>query len=95
MSEWLWFLGIMLALEWLGRGAKRWSHGRIRPEVIASFRWGIIGAWLGFFAGALLAILADPSSNLAGLLVGLFITAPLGLVLGAVIGYRLAVRDST
>jgi hypothetical protein len=94
MNEWLWFLGIMLALEWLGRGAKRWSRGRIRPEVVASFRWGSIGAVLGYFAGTLLAILAYPSSNLAGL-VGLFITAPLGLVLGAVIGYRLAVRDST
>lgn len=55
-------------------------------------RWALILGTVGFLGGFVGPIVFTPEAN-QGPLLGIFITGPLGVVLGAVVGLALALRD--
>jgi hypothetical protein len=55
-------------------------------------RWALILGILGFLGGFVGPIVFNPGAN-QGPLLGIFITGPLGFVIGAIVGLVLALRD--
>lgn len=55
------------------------------------FRWGVIVGLIGFVGGLVGPIIFTPDAN-QGPLLGMFITGPVGLVLGLVFGFVLSLR---
>ncbi|SFV38718.1 hypothetical protein SAMN04488557_3814 [Hyphomicrobium facile] len=55
-------------------------------------RWALILGIVGFFGGFIGPIVFTPEAN-QGPLLGIFITGPIGVVLGAVVGLVLDLRD--
>jgi hypothetical protein len=61
--------------------------------MIASIaRWALILGIVGFLGGFVGPIVFIPGAN-QGPLLGIFITGPLGVVIGAIVGLVLALRD--
>jgi hypothetical protein len=61
--------------------------------MIASIaRWALILGIVGFLGGFVGPIVFTPGAN-QGPLLGIFITGPLGVVIGAIVGLVLALRD--
>ncbi len=54
-------------------------------------RWAVILGVVGFVGGFVGPVIVTPEAN-QGPLLGLFITGPLGVVLGAIVGFVLALR---
>ena len=55
-------------------------------------RWALILGIVGFLGGFVGPIVFTPEAN-QGPLLGIFIMGPIGVVLGAVVGLALALRD--
>ncbi|MBY0560482.1 hypothetical protein [Hyphomicrobium sp.] len=69
------------------------TSDRIGKAMLASMaRWALILGIVGFLGGFVGPIVFTPEAN-QGPLLGIFITGPLGVVLGAVVGLVIAVRD--
>lgn len=72
---------------------------RIRKEqaglggymITTMFRWGVILGVVGFVGGFVGPLIFTPEAN-QGPLLGIFITGPLGFVLGLVVGLVLSLR---
>ncbi|WP_214470664.1 hypothetical protein [Mesorhizobium sp. dw_380] len=61
--------------------------------IATMFRWGIILGVLGFVAGFVGPIIFTPEAN-QGPLLGIFITGPLGFILGLIVGLVLSFLPS-
>jgi hypothetical protein len=57
------------------------------------FRWGVILGIVGFVCGFVGPVIFTPEAN-QGPLLGIFITGPLGVVVGLVVGFVLSLRPS-
>ena len=57
------------------------------------FRWGAILGVIGFICGFVGPVIFMPEAN-QGPLLGIFITGPLGFVVGLVVGFVLSLRPS-
>lgn len=56
-------------------------------------RWGVVLGIVGFVGGFVGPIIFTPEAN-QGPLLGIFITGPLGFVVGLVVGFVLSLRPS-
>jgi energy-converting hydrogenase Eha subunit B len=85
-------LGLSLAVAILA-GRLVWnSGGGINYEAMRSMlRWALILGGIGFAAGFFGPIILTPDAN-QGPLLGIFITGPLGFVLGGIVGLVLWLR---
>ena len=61
--------------------------------IASMFRWGVIMGVIGFVGGFVGPLIFTPEAN-QGPLLGIFITGPLGFVLGLVVGLMLSLRRS-
>ena len=61
--------------------------------IASMFRWGVILGVIGFVGGFVGPLIFTPEAN-QGPLLGIFITGPLGFVLGLVVGLMLSLRRS-
>ncbi|MCZ8544762.1 hypothetical protein OOJ09_11255 [Mesorhizobium qingshengii] len=59
--------------------------------IATMFRWGVILGVVGFVGGFVGPLIFTPEAN-QGPLLGIFITGPLGFVLGLVVGLILSLR---
>lgn len=59
--------------------------------IATMFRWGVILGVIGFVGGFVGPLIFTPEAN-QGPLLGIFITGPLGFVLGLVVGLILSLR---
>lgn len=59
--------------------------------IASMFRWGVILGVIGFVGGFVGPLVFTPEAN-QGPLLGIFITGPLGFVLGLVVGLMLSLR---
>ncbi|SDA43303.1 hypothetical protein [Mesorhizobium qingshengii] len=59
--------------------------------ITTMFRWGVILGVVGFVGGFIGPLIFTPEAN-QGPLLGIFITGPLGFVLGLVVGLVLSLR---
>ncbi|WP_256750597.1 hypothetical protein [Mesorhizobium sp. Mes31] len=59
--------------------------------IASMFRWGVILGVIGFVGGFVGPLIFTPEAN-QGPLLGIFITGPLGFVLGLVVGLMLSLR---
>ena len=59
--------------------------------IASMFRWGVIMGVIGFVGGFVGPLIFTPEAN-QGPLLGIFITGPLGFVLGLVVGLMLSLR---
>lgn len=60
--------------------------------IATMFRWGVILGVVGFVGGFVGPLIFTPEAN-QGPLLGIFITGPLGFVLGLVVGLILSLRQ--
>ena len=60
--------------------------------LVSIARWALILGIVGFLGGFVGPIVFTPEAN-QGPLLGIFITGPLGVVIGAIVGPVLALRD--
>lgn len=79
--------GAVFVLPWLvaaGAAWLAWPKTAERPPILSRqvLSWGAIGAFAGFVAGFIGPLILAPQAN-QGPLLGLFITAPLGGLVGA------------
>lgn len=84
MSGVAWVMAILLGFA---TGLFVWRHAVTVDAGLATqmIRWGLIVGGAGFLAGFIGPIVFTPSAN-QGPLLGLFVTGPLGLVLGGGFG---------
>ncbi|WP_457155650.1 hypothetical protein [Mesorhizobium sp. P5_C1] len=61
--------------------------------IATMFRWGVILGIIGFVGGFVGPVIFTPEAN-QGPLLGIFITGPLGFVVGLVVGFVLSLRPS-
>lgn len=59
--------------------------------IATMFRWGVVLGVIGFVGGFVGPLIFTPEAN-QGPLLGIFITGPLGFVLGLVVGLILSLR---
>lgn len=59
--------------------------------IATMFRWGVILGVIGFIGGFVGPIVFTPEAN-QGPLLGIFITGPLGFVLGLIVGLVLSLQ---
>ena len=78
------FTGIAAALCWWF--AFRGHVPEVRARIRLVLRWGMVAGSIGFAIGFFGPILVKPSAN-QGPLVGIFVTGPLGFVLGIAGGW--------
>ena len=72
---------LLIAVVWLRYGAGGRHRARVDGAIFWALRLGVLGFALGFFGPMLLA----PDAN-QGPLLGIFITGPLGFLVGLVWG---------
>jgi hypothetical protein len=61
--------------------------------ITTMFRWGMILGIIGFVGGFVGPLIFTPDAN-QGPLLGIFITGPLGFVVGLIVGLALSLRPS-
>ncbi|HTO92626.1 MAG TPA: hypothetical protein VMJ70_15955, partial [Candidatus Sulfotelmatobacter sp.] len=75
-------LFIALCVWFAMRGNRAASRARMRTVIVCGLAAGAVGLGIGFFGPLVWA----PGAN-QGPLLGIFITGPIGLVIGAVLGW--------
>ncbi len=60
--------------------------------IAAMFRWGVILGAIGFACGFVGPVIFAPEAN-QGPLLGIFITGPLGFLIGLAVGLALSLRQ--
>lgn len=72
-------------------GVRKSGRGLGGYMIATMFRWGLILGIIGFVGGFVGPLIFTPEAN-QGPLLGIFITGPLGFVLGLVVGLILSLR---